>query len=346
MVVMVQHEGVIMACLHEYQRSTIRLVKRRVEDDFLSRPGVTAVDVGEKTRRGRPTGEAAIVVSVRHKDPRPESAIPALVDGVPTDVVEETIVLHRALLSPEGNSTPVLGAERHTTVVGGIGVGPGRTVRLVPPDVPVAGDYVVVGTLGALLVPRGAPGQIMGLTSFHVACVDDAWAVGDPAVHPSRLDGGRPCSDTVAVLSRAALSRGVAAAALSLLPGRAHRAEVVGVGPVRGAADPVVGARVRKRGRTTALTSGVVVSTDASVLVDFGEGLGMRVLRDQVRVASAERFTDFGDSGAVLVDDAGHVVGLHVAGSTTGLAGFANPIAPVLCALDADLLVGGAGPGP
>ena len=51
-----------MSYLDEDAREVIRPIKRMVEDEFLSRPGVIGVDIGEKITGGRPTGRAAIVV--------------------------------------------------------------------------------------------------------------------------------------------------------------------------------------------------------------------------------------------------------------------------------------------
>ncbi|ONI82773.1 hypothetical protein ALI22I_40930 [Saccharothrix sp. ALI-22-I] len=311
------------------ERAAVRPIKKLVEDDFLSRPGVVGVDLGEKVVGGLGTGELAIVVYVRRKGAAAQFAIPSDVLGVPTDVVEDSFWPHHTIASPEG----VSGAERHELLLGGIGIGPSRAIRFVPPYVPVVDDYVVAGTLGALVTPRRRQ-LTMALTSFHVACVDDAWAVGDPMVHPSRVDGGHPVHDRVGALARAALSGRVDAAAIMLTTPRV-RPEVVGLGAVTGQANARVGQRVRKRGRTTAVTEGVVASTDAAITLDFGVGIGVRTLHDQIRIETP-RFADHGDSGAVLLDDTNRVVGLYCGGSPD--RGFANPIGPVLDQLDVDLL--------
>ncbi|PRY43375.1 S1 family peptidase [Umezawaea tangerina] len=326
-----------MAYLDEHARAAIRPIKRRVEDELFARPGVIGVDIGEKVTGGRPTGRAAIVVYVEVKRHSQRYAIPVQYGGVPTDVVQESFQPHRALAWSGG----VHGAERHSCLVGGIGFGPCRSVRLVPPDVAVPGDYPVVGTLGALVTPRAALPRLMALTSFHVACVDDAWCVGDPMAHPSVVDGGHPLEDRIGTLARAALSGSVDGAVLLLTTHLDCRAEVVGLGPVRGHARAVVGSAVRKRGRTTGVTEAAVASTDASVVLDFGNDLGVRTLHNQVRLQAGPggRFGDHGDSGAVLLDDANRVVGLYCAGNPSGSIGFANPIEPVLEQLDVDLLV-------
>ncbi|MDT7790381.1 MAG: hypothetical protein QOF58_8800 [Pseudonocardiales bacterium] len=326
-----------MSYLDESALAVIRPVKRMVEDEFLTRPGVIGVDIGEKYTAGRPTGKAAIVVYVCAKGPQHPQQIPAEVDGVPTDVVAESIVLHRARITRTSDEQPVV-AERHPILRGGIGIGPARSFRVVPPEVEKAGEYVIAGTLGAFAVTKDAARKVLGLTTFHVGCVDDSWAVGDEFVHPSRVDGGVPGTDEIAVLDRAALAGSVSAAGLKM-GARPFRAEIVDIGAITGTAPATIGSTVRKRGRTTELTYGVIVSTDATLRLDFGDGIGVRTLRDQIRVHSSERFGDHGDSGAVLVDADNRVVGLYVAGS--GSTGFANPIEPVLRQLDVELLTRG-----
>ncbi len=67
-------------------------VKRRHEDELLRKPNVVAVGVGFRTRAGQPTPEVCIVVSVTRKVPIAQlkrgEALPAVVDGVPIDVIE------------------------------------------------------------------------------------------------------------------------------------------------------------------------------------------------------------------------------------------------------------------
>ncbi|MEV6240167.1 hypothetical protein [Lentzea sp. NPDC051838] len=326
-----------MSYLDEAALAVIRPVKRMVEDEFLTRPGVIGVDIGEKITAGRPTGKAAIVVYVCAKGPQHPQQIPAQVGGVLTDVVAESIVLHRARITRTSDEQPVA-VERHPVLRGGISIGPARSFRVVPPEVEKAGEFVIAGTLGAFVITKTEPGKVLGLTTFHVGCVDDSWAVGDEFVHPSRVDGGVPGADQVAVLDRAALAGSVSAAGLRM-GARPFRAEIIDIGAITGTARAQVGSTVRKRGRTTELTYGVIVSTDATLRLDFGDGIGIRTLRDQIRVHSADRFGDHGDSGAVLVDADNRVVGLYVAGS--GSTGFANPIEPVLRQLDVDLLTRG-----
>lgn len=83
--------------ISEHDRLRVREVKERVEDELLAIPGVTGVDIDEKLSGGLPTGVAAIVVFVAEKKAPesvpPDEFVPAVIDGVPTDVRELKVVL-------------------------------------------------------------------------------------------------------------------------------------------------------------------------------------------------------------------------------------------------------------
>ena len=70
--------------------SVIRNVKAQKEDELMSIPGVTGVDIGKKIVKGSKTDEIAIRVFVqKKKDKVPEGQrIPKEIDGVKTDVME------------------------------------------------------------------------------------------------------------------------------------------------------------------------------------------------------------------------------------------------------------------
>lgn len=319
-------------------RAVIRPVKRAVEDQLLDLPGVTAVDIGERCVAGRRTGEQVIVVSVRRKKPTEQLAlgnrVPDDILGIPVDVIEEEPVLHHV---HRGADEPLgLAAQQHNVLIhGGVGITPGRSVQLAEPIAPAVGEYRRIGTLGALVTGHAPALVTMGLTTFDVACMDDAWSVGDPMLDPG-------CGHAYADLARAALSGRVDAAAVTISEGLDHSYAIAGIGPVTGNCAAYPGEIVRKCGYGTGVTEGVIVSTDATLRIDHGEALGVRVLREQVRVAATPpdvRFVGDGDAGASLVNSDGRVVGLHIGGSSDGGAGFACPIGDVLAELDVELCV-------
>ncbi len=94
------------------------------------------------------------------------------------------------------------------------------------------------------------------------------------------------------------------------------------------------GDRVTKRGAATGVTSGIVVRTDYDE-VAWIHGRPHRAAR-QLLVRSLDEgrpFSAAGDSGALLVNEAGHAVGL-LWGATRSGEGVASPIAPVLYAMN------------
>ncbi|ASU80339.1 hypothetical protein CDG81_21010 [Actinopolyspora erythraea] len=318
-------------------RAAIRPIKRAVEDQLLDLPGVGAVDIGEKRTAGRPTGQQVIVVSVARKKP-PErlggtECVPPTVLGIPTDVVEERVVLHHAHYPPD-EVVPASGAPEGATVFGGVGIAPYRPVTLAPDGADPGGEYRRVGTLGTLVFGHGAAVLTMGLTTFDVACMDDAWSVGDAMLDPQSGRG-------YAELSRAALSGRVDAAAVMITEVLDRCRLIPGVGAVTGQEGVGLGETVRKSGFGTGLTRGSVVSTDVTLRIDHGAALGVRTRREQLRVVTTrgDPFAGAGDAGAVVVNSDGRVVGLHTAGSADGGSGFACPIADVLAELDVELAV-------
>lgn len=325
------------------RRTELRAIKQEVEDQLLALPGVNGIDIGEKLVDGRGTRRLAFVLSVHRKLPfarLPDSeVIPGSVHGVLTDVVQEGTVLHSVMRVAE--ELPRLrGSPVPRRVVGGISIGPCRTVSQVPPVVSVPQSYVVGGTLGALVVGRAADRRVMGITNFHVACVDDAWEVGDVMVRPARTAGGY-AHDVVGTLARAALSGWVNAAAVELSADLSYGNAIAGIGAVSSCTKASVGDVVRKVGTGSGLTLGVVVSVDATLVVDYGPTLGTRAMREQIRIrAISGSFGVHGDAGAILVNAHGQAVGLYFGGDSTGEYGFANPIGNVLDELDVDMGAG------
>ncbi len=326
---------------HQEARAAIRPVKEGAEDELLAKAGVVAVDIAEKESEGKPTGDLSIVVYVEKKQPLTKlsaaNKVPKEIDGIPTDVQEMQIEL-QAVERLEDEA--LVDTSDYPTLKGGISIGPQRSIYLTPPAVPNPGNYTFVGTLGAMVKDRNT-GAAMGLTNFHVACVDSTWAVGNRQVQPGRPDGGA-VSDDFGQITRAVLSTMVDGAVLKVDDGQPWVAEVAEIGAVAGKQTAAVGMAVQKRGRTTEHTYGSVSSVDFTVTVPYGDGIGSRTLRHQIRIntdaSRSARFSDRGDSGSVIMTQERKVVGLLFAGSTDGRFTFANPIQSVLDELDVDLL--------
>jgi hypothetical protein len=307
--------------------SEIVRIKEGIEAELLKRPGVTGVDVGYKYVAGKRTDEIAIRVLVekKKKDIAKAERVPEAFEGVTTDVIERKYELQSAQNRKKVEDAQLqLDAGRYRPLEGGMGMGPCRVV----------GGYVYVGTLGAI-VKDNATANPLCLSNFHVMCIDNGWHVGDQMCQPGRVDGGNCPADVVGTLQRAVSN---------LSTGIGYVCDVLDIGHVGGTATAVLNSPVRKRGRTTGLTYGFVDSVSASVNIDYGDGIGVKTLTNQVGVrpdtAHNPLFSDHGDSGSVIMDNNLKVVSLLFAGSSDGHT-LGNPIADVLSALNISMCVGG-----
>jgi hypothetical protein len=307
-------------------------IKERIEAQFLGAPGVTGVDVGYKEVGGQRTGQIAIRVHVAAKtdDIPDDQRVPGEIEGAPTDVLERRYELH-VLTQQLVEVAPQADTTHYATLQGGVSMGPSRVIN----------GSIFAGTLGAIVVDN-ATNQHAALTNFHVACVDSTFSIGDRMVQPSRIDTGVVPTDEFGSLVRETLSANVDGAVISIDSGRSSQCQIADIGLVRGTTAATLGMAVRKRGRTTLLTVGSVDGLSLSVNIDYGDGIGVRTLTNQVSIAADTTrnplFSDHGDSGSVIVNDSGFVVGLLFAGA--GGSTVANPIAAVLSELNISMCVG------
>lgn len=323
------------------RRVEVSRVKAENEQDILKLPNVTGLFTGTKVTGGVDTGEIAIVVTVSNKKDVPaKSRIPATINGVPTDVIEEVIRPQAGAMVRLETLLPMVDATSYDTLEGGMSIGPCRSIYMTPPDVDVAGNYVFVGTLGCIVADR-ANNQPMLLSNFHVMCLDSNWSVGDTMAQPSLVDGGSCPPDTVGRLQRAQLTSSVDAA-ISSIDSVPFSYTILEIGRIGGTAEARIQSSVQKRGRTTGLTYGTVVATDYTTTVDYGPSLGSITFTDQIRVKVDEGRSSVwgqkGDSGSVVLNDDNYVIGLHFAGDDDGVIGVANAIKPVLDALDVKMV--------
>lgn len=96
--------------------------------------------------------------------------------------------------------------------------------------------------------------------------------------------------------------------------------------------NPPLRTNVRKEGRTTKVTNGVLRMKNLSMIVRYDDGSDA-LFDDQFGIMGTSTRTYFaeqGDSGAVLVDDSNQAVGLLIADSDGVDVSYANPIKPVL----------------
>jgi hypothetical protein len=326
-------------------------IRSRHEEVILAKPNVIGVGTGYKEVMGERTGELCVVAMVRRKLPRAalpqEALVPAIVDGVRTDVQEVGEI--KALQAR---------TDRWRPAPGGVSLGHFR---------------ITAGTFGCVVRDR-ATGAHLILSNNHVLANSNDATAGDPILQPGPIDGGREPNDVIARLERfcpivftnepgtCGLAQAAAAVANALAEvlGSHHRFEVIRVDPravnradaavarptdvgairddileigqVSGPVEAQLGMAVRKSGRSSGLTTGSVNVLDATIDVDYGSG---RTARFQGQIVSGP-MSEPGDSGSLLVAGDGlQAVGLLFAGSDQ--VTIFNPIQAVLDCLEVDL---------
>ncbi len=228
------------------------------------------------------------------------------------------------------------------------------------------------GTLGALV--QDSTGRQYLLSNNHVLARSDHAQVGDLIVQPGLIDNNcTPNGDGPGTLPVAALTAwlplrsaqtNVDAAIAQVAshtvdptggilelgarqPDGSLAAAPPGVSSTQGKGEnATLQLRVAKSGRTTGLTCGKVTALDLDVSVDYYRDCAetkpyiTKTFTNQIAV-SGDRFSDAGDSGAVLVDSYNaEPIGLFFAGGidAAGVShGIANPASDVLNAFSSQL---------
>lgn len=276
---------------------------------------VVGVGYGAKVTAGSGVSEGpAVRVYVRAKVPAsslPRSeAVPQEVNGLPTDVIQ----------------------------VGDVAA----LARPVPCGVSVGHYEITAGTLGCLVARRGSgSGDRFVLSNNHVLADSNEGSVGDPILEPGPMDGG-DADDPIAELTDFepldfAGPNVMDAAIAQMLDRDDARPEILGIGRVQQPAMPAaLYQSVRKRGRTTLHTVGVVMDLAADINVRFGRRTAS--FEDQLAVTDVGgSFSSGGDSGSLVVDAVTRrPVALLFAGGLDTT--FANPIGLVLDRFGAEIL--------
>ena len=279
-----------------------------VRDEWLRRPGVTAVDMGFKWSGGEMTDVVSLRVHVASKrdaaDLSESELFPSEVDGVPIDVIA-------ASYAPQ----TLLDIRPETAVEGR-----GERFKVVPIGVSVGCRFTTAGTLGAKVIDQDS-GKEMILSNWHVLAGNRNAHSGLPIWQPGQLDGRPDDTSAVAELTRWML--GPYDAAVALLNGkRKVTSKTVEGSSLLDLISPRLGMMVWKSGRTTGLTQGIIDGIKMKVPLTYPQE-GTHLLEQVFRIVPRPGVGDVeisasGDSGSVWVDEAsGKAVGLHFAGEAT-----------------------------
>lgn len=271
-------------------------IVRDAEKLFLGQEGVVGVGVSD------PEGYGEIIVYV--ESPEKAMALPRVFDGVPVRVIvagkPRIFPLRADLYSLEAFRTSNRDLVR--PAVGGVSISD------------------PTGTAGTLSMVTGA---LQIFSNAHVFGID--WEKGEPyppfsgtpVLQPGRYDGGTD-RDVIGKHVSTVLDEHVDLAVAIGFPDRVKPEYIWGGVRIDGWTLPYRGMAVSKVGRTTGMTSSVVIDVHGTVKV-WGYPGGPRVFRDQVVVANPlMQFMAPGDSGSLLYTIYGGralAVGLCFAGS-------------------------------
>jgi endonuclease G len=263
----------------------------------------------------------ALEMAVEAGQTRP---IPKAIGMFQTDVSEGTYYPHRWNWRPQWLAAPDARAVQTEPMRGGISI---------------SDEYhYAYGTLGGLVRDRTNGAELI-LSNWHVLAVDWWARPGQRIFQPGRLDGGSH-TQTVATLTRDAMSQNLDAAVAALNGRRGLINEQLGLGPIRGVTQPKLGLEVIKSGRRTGITNGRVVAVEGVAKLRYGylERMIRHVVRIEPLWAGGE-VSGPGDSGAVWLEKATRrAIGLHFAGSNLPEEALALDMLSVLNALQVDLV--------
>jgi endonuclease G len=285
--------------------------------EFLKDPNISSVGIGYKIKNGERTDQLAIQFTVREKASSPDvledlgtTRIPETVTigntTVPTDIVKREFTVEYRVV-PEATTSD-------------------RKTRLDPisPGASVANARETAGTIGCIVFDK-VDGTPYILSNWHVLHGPEG-SIGDEIVQPGPFDDNRIGLNRLGVLVRSHLGH-AGDCAVATIEGRAVDPAIIELGTlVEKLADPDLGDRVVKSGRTTAVTRGIVTRVHTIARIDYGGSIGEQEVGgfeigvDPEHVPANGEVSMGGDSGSAWLlvgkngKPAGIMAGLHFAG--------------------------------
>jgi len=315
---------------------------KKKHDSLKKKPNVVGTAVGKKIKAGKKTKDWAVVVFVKEKVEASaltrSQKIPKTVDGVPTDVVAVGEVV--AQQTPKGRFRPAPGGVSvgHFAITAGT---LGKWVTYNNVYHILSNNHVLANSNNAaqgdnIIQPgnydagQNPADKIAELSSFVPIdfngnnLVDAALAVvvggetDPPPVDPPEPPSTCSIAGAITKVSNFfAKLFGRQTRLRAVLPQAVEDYvddTIMNIGNPTGVVEGEDGMLVKKMGRTTGLTHGEILYTDATINVSYGED-GTATFVDQL-VAGA--MSAGGDSGSIVVtEDGQNIVGLLFAGSDT-----------------------------
>lgn len=276
---------------------------------------IVGIGIGTKFVGNSVESQEAVKVYVRIKIPKTnlssEELIPSEFEGLPTDVVEIGDV----------TAFPTLTGDRQ------------KKNRPTSCGVSVGHPLITAGTLGCLVEKNG---ETYILSNNHVLANSNLATIGDKIIQQGTRDGGASPFDDIAALSEfktivfGGAANDIDAAIAKLDNVIFVDKDVIDIGVVKTKTKSAsIYQSVRKHGRTTGHTVGVIDDISVDIWVNYG---GQRAwFENQIAIigVGGKDFSQGGDSGSLIVDAVSlNPVGLLFAGGNA--ITFANRIDDVL----------------
>ena len=282
-------------------RETIQGIRttKCLDEKLLACKGVIGVDVDYKQVKGQKTDTFSIIVYVKKKisqeELSAEEAVPARIEGIPTDVVECPNVW------PSNESSAQRATEVTTKQVKSFVLEGGQSIS----NQRNLGHY---GTLAIVLM-----GSVPTAWSCAHVMVYPPPQLGQAVIEPGGPQGGEYPLDSIGHTAMAYYGVNNLDAALCPIQGRSSEmGSILNIGNCPGFFNAFVGQKVKKMGARTGVTEGFISSITCTW--QLRSDLGTVTLYNQIRIDG--HFALGGDSGAAVIETTNNgMVGMVVSGS-------------------------------
>ena len=302
-------------------KNLVKDICKNNSSELLSFENVNGIGLGEKYINGINTNELCLHVLVEKKmdksDLSKKDIIPKKYLGIATDILEIGEIKAQGLTS------------KVRPLISGYSVAPS--------------DSNYAGTLGCL-VKRETNGEIdyFILSNNHVLASSNLKELGNPISQPAIFDGGSKENDIIANLSefigitfnnqKYASTNYFDCALAKINNVDLINSSIYSIGIPKGInKTPTINLPIKKSGRTTEFTTGSILTTYATVNVNYS--LGTAKFSNQILSTA---LSSPGDSGSLILDNNNYAVGLLFAGSPQVTV--MNRIESVLNALNVTLI--------
>lgn len=294
-------------------------------EPWAKQNNIQGFGIGEKITDGEMLKELSLRVYVDKKEPKAslDNPVPKKVYVPGFDVEVETDVVAIGKVELESNTS---------------------RLRPVIPGFSVGHPNISAGTFGCLVRKTNGTKTLYILSNSHVLADEGVANAGDDILQPGHRDGGRAPGDVIGELDSWVPFEftdntfpNLVDAAIAKVKKSDVKSAIRLIGVPKGVSTRLRrGMNVKKTGRTTDFTTGVIQDINYRLPLTYkkpGGGVGRVGLRDQVLCT---RYTAGGDSGSAVLNSGNMVVGLHFAGSPS--SSIFNKIEHVLTLLKIEIV--------